>query len=250
MTATTIDEVLGFLDEIIETSKEEQSTLGYFAALYRKVTQQVKDKIGQHFFDDDARMELLDVTFANRYLAAYTGYKAGTEITESWQVAFEASENSKLIVLQHLLAGMNAHINLDLGIAAAEITDTQTIHSLQGDFNKINDILGALVGEVEKDLSEIWPFLLWILKVTKKVDNFLINFSMNIAREGAWLFANELVFRDAGTTLNEMIAKRDKKIAKLGQSIVKPGRIERFIFRIIRFGERGTVADKITALQN
>ena len=250
MNATTIDEVIAFLDQIIQDSKDEESTLGYFAALYRKVTKQVKDKIGQHYFDDDARMELLDVTFANRYLKAYSDYKAGKEITQSWQVAMNASQNNRLIVLQHLLVGMNAHINLDLGIAAAEVTNKDTIHSLKGDFDKINDILAALVAEVENDLAEIWPFLLWILKVTKKIDTFLINFSMSIARDGAWLFANELTFRDASTPLDELISKRDVKIAKLGQSIVSPGRIERFIFWIIRLGERGTIADKIAVLES
>ncbi|GAB5399900.1 MAG: DUF5995 family protein [Aureisphaera sp.] len=248
MIATTIDEVIAFLDQIIQESKEEESTLGYFAALYRKVTKQVKSKLGQHYFDDDARMEELDVIFANRYLAAYTEYKAGRETTKSWEVAMQSSTNNKLIVLQHLLVGMNAHINLDLGIAAAQITNTNTLHDLQGDFNKINDILGALVAEVQNDLAEIWPFLLWILKVSKKVDDFLVNFSMNIAREGAWLFANKLVFRSGDTSLDELIARRDIKIAKLGHSIVRPGRVERFIFRIIRFGERGSVADKINAL--
>ncbi|MBX2829276.1 MAG: hypothetical protein KTR22_14010 [Flavobacteriaceae bacterium] len=249
MTATTIEEVIGFLDEIIQDAKNTQSTSGYFAALYRRVTLEVKSKLGQGYFDDDARMELLDVTFANRYLAAYTEYMGGQDPTKSWQVAFHATENSKLIVLQHLLVGMNAHINLDLGIAAAEITDKDSIQSLQGDFNKINDILGALVDEVENDLVEIWPFLLWILKVTKKVDNFLVNFSMSLARDGAWKFAKEIVLEKGTPKWDEMIFERDGKIETLGNSIVNPGRIERFIFWIIRISERGTVADKIAALE-
>jgi len=44
----------------------------------------------------------------------------GQTPTESWVKAFDATEFWWLIVLQHLLMDMNAHINLDLGIAAAE----------------------------------------------------------------------------------------------------------------------------------
>ncbi len=246
MNATTIDEVIADLGTIIQTAKTEESPLGYFPALYRKVTQRIKDKLGQNYFDDDVRMEELDVIFANRYLKAYSQYHGGEEPTKSWLVAFQATQNNKLIVLQHLLLGMNAHINLDLGIAAAQISTPSTIASLQDDFNKINDILAELVDEVERDLAKIWPFLLWILKVTKKIDNFLINFSMTIARDGAWKFANELV---QATDKDSLIAERDQKIANLAQSIICPGRIERFVLWIIRFSERGSPSQKIAALE-
>ena len=43
--ARTIDEVILQLDDIIARSIREQSRLGYFAALYRKVTIKVKEGI-------------------------------------------------------------------------------------------------------------------------------------------------------------------------------------------------------------
>ena len=72
MEAKTTDEVILFLEEIIQTSKKEESSLGYFAALYQKVTISVKEKLNTNYFDDDARMEQLDVVFANRYLTAHS----------------------------------------------------------------------------------------------------------------------------------------------------------------------------------
>ena len=41
--------------------------------------------------------------------------------------------------------GMNAHINLDLGLAAAEISTPENIHSLATDFRRINQVLADLV---------------------------------------------------------------------------------------------------------
>ena len=247
MGATSIDQVIQDLEKIVQDAQQEQSTMGYFAALYLLVTKEVKSKIDQGFFDNNPRMEHLDVVFASRYLDAYNDFKAGKEVTQSWLVAFQAATNNKLIVLQHLLAGMNAHINLDLGIAAAEISSPEDIHNLEGDFNKINDILADLVGQVEKSLSEIWPALIWLLKVFKGIDNFLINFSMSRARDGAWKFANEYVVLDQSQREVALIV-RDQKIAALGRSVVRPGRFERFIFWIIRLGERGSVAEKIQKL--
>jgi len=250
MLANTIDEVIEQLEAIIQTSIEDESTLGYFAALYQKVTINVKNKLNQSYFDDDQRMEQLDVIFANRYLMAYTDYKEEKDISASWKVAFNLSNDHHLIVLQHLLLGMNAHINLDLGIAAAEITNARSIHTLHSDFNKINDILSSLVEEVQNDLARIWPFLFKILKWAKKVDDFLVNFSMNIARDGAWKFANELILVDATPSRKPMILERDNKISELATLITNHRILVKILFKIIRFGERGNPSDKIKALRN
>ena len=71
MPAETIDQVIEQLDDIIDWSIIRSSRLGYFAALYRKVTIKVKDGIRDGYFEDAERMERLDVIFANRYLEAF-----------------------------------------------------------------------------------------------------------------------------------------------------------------------------------
>lgn len=250
MPAKTITEVIQQLDLIIKNSKQKSSPLGYFAALYRKVTIAVKDKIGTGYFEDDERMERLDVVFASRYLAAYEQYQKGEEPTKSWMVTFEKGKDNRLIVLQHLLLGMNAHINLDLGIAAAEITTAATIEDLKGDFNKINDLLAYLTKDVESELSQIWTPLIWILKRTRKVDDFLIGFNMKLARNGAWKFAKKLSEKQAKERAI-LIAKRDEKVARIANLVIGRGVwIERFVFWLIRKGERGNVVDRIKILES
>src|SRR5262245_8001056 len=100
---TTIQEVLGALDREIARAVDEKSRLGYFAAIYRKVTAKVAEGVGSGFFDDAERMQRLDVTFASRYLAALAAYQAGGTTTKSWAKAFEAATTSRPIILQHLL---------------------------------------------------------------------------------------------------------------------------------------------------
>ena len=244
----TIDQVITHLDAIILKSQEDNNPLGYFAALYRKVTIKVKEGIANNHFDNGPRMERLDVIFASRYLDAYYAYQKQEPITQSWQEAFNLSTNYWPIVLQHLLIGMNAHINLDLGIAAAEVSKGENIEDLKNDFDTINTILSDLVMEVENDLAKIWPTLKKILKWTRGVDNFLVDFSMELARDGAWKFAVEL----SNTTedkINASIAERDVKVAKKGKVITNPGKIVGIILGIVRLGERGTVSEKINDLK-
>ncbi|UWY26326.1 DUF5995 family protein [Flavobacterium sp. TR2] len=246
--AETIDEVILFLDEIIEKSKIDQSNLGLFAILYREVTVRVKEGILAGSFQNGERMEKLDVIFANRYLKAYYQYQAKEKPSECWAFAFEQAENFWPIVLQHLLLGINAHINLDLGIASAEVSTVENIEDLKADFDKINFILSSLVGGVEKCLIKIWPTLTWILKVTGKADNFFIDFSMETARNGAWKFANEFVAvpeseREACTQL------RDQRITEIARLVSNPGYFVSAVFKFIRLFERGTIAQKIIDMQ-
>ncbi|MDY8137781.1 DUF5995 family protein [Aquimarina sp. 2201CG5-10] len=244
----TIDDVITTLGDIIQDSETNNNPLGYFAALYRKVTIKVKEGIENNFFDNGPRMEKLDIIFACRYLDAYFAYQDNLPVTQSWKKAFDLSTDYWPIVLQHLLIGMNAHINLDLGIAAAEVAKGEDINNLKGDFDKINDILSSLVNEVENDLEEIWPTLKKILKLTRKVDDFFIDFSMELARDGAWKFAVQIA-ETLENEQNELIVQRDHKVAEKANIITNPGFIANIILGIIRLGEKGTVADKIKNLK-
>lgn len=247
MQAKNIDEVISYLETIILLAKKEEDPLGYFAALYYQVTVTVKEGVASGYFNDGPRMEKFDVCFANRYLQAYTQYKQNGQATESWQSAFLTTKKAWPIVLQNLLLGMNAHINLDLGIAAAQLCPGENIHGLKEDFDKINTILSNLVADVEKRLTAIWPRLKFLLKLAAKADTFLIDFSMQCARDGAWKFATEIApLNEAALTTS--IAARDKKIVDLTHLINKPGFIISSIFLIIRIGEIGSVSKKIDHL--
>ena len=146
-----------------------------------------------------------------------------------------------------MLIGINAHINLDLGIAAAEVSKNGNINHLENDFNKINQILSSLVNEVQNDLSKMWPTLEKILQKTKKADDFFVDFSMELARNGAWKFAKTL----AGTpieSIDKLINDRDIKVAKKAGLVTNPGFLVSVLFKIIKLGERGTIKERIIDL--
>jgi len=150
-------------------------------------------------------------------------------------------------VLQHLLVGMNAHINLDLGIAAAEVSKGHDIDDLKADFNKINEILSSLVNKVQEDLAQIWPRLKKILKWTRKVDDFLVDFSMELARDGAWRYA-KIYAETEEHAITKLIENRDSEVLNKAKIITNPGFIASLLLGIIRLGEQGSVSEKINDL--
>ncbi len=222
--ARTIDEVVARLANIIDVSRRKPSRLGYFAALYRKVTISVKEGIRNGRFEDGARMERLDVIFANRYLEAYDLHRNGEPPTASWQVSFEAAEHWRPIVLQHLLLGINAHINLDLGVAAVETCPGDQLPPLKHDFDEINRVLADLVQPVQDEIGEVSPWIGFLEKIDPHADDVIINFSLDRARASAWGFAVKLnsLGEDERTAAVKL---RDQDVAALGQLVYKPGRV-------------------------
>ena len=249
MQAKTIDEVISYLDEIIAKDTQRSSKLAYFAILYRKVTVAVKEAIEKKEFEDNARMEHLDVVFANRYLKAYSQFEAGESPSECWLVAFEAATWFWPIVLQHLLLGMNAHINLDLGIAAAETAPGNKIDSLKGDFYKINVILSNMVDGVQAGINKINPVVRFLDKIAGKLDERLVDFSIKIARDGAWEFAKEYAAADVKNQ-KALTAERDASIAWLGRDLRQPGVLLGSIVKFMRLFQWASVRKVIRVLNS
>lgn len=236
MPARTIDEVIAQLDEVIARSRRERSRLGYFALLYRNVTVKVKEGIRAGFFEDGARMERLDVIFANRYLDAYESYRRGAATSKCWLATFRAADSWFPIVLQHLLLGMNAHINLDLAVAAAETAPGDQINGLKNDFERINNILGEMIGDVQDRLARISYYMTIVDRFGGRTDEAVMNFSINRARAASWRMAVRLAQMTPAERERE-IREIDARVALLARVIQYPGLGLRTANILVRFSE-------------
>ena len=247
--ARTIDEVIAKLDAIITDAIAHQDPVGIFTALYVVVTEKVKEGIQNGFFEDGPRMERLDVLFANRYLEAYHNYKNGGKPTKAWMAAFRAAEHGKTqLILQYLLLGTNAHINLDLGIAAEMTAPGASLAGLHKDFNAINTILASLVDAVKDDLEVFSPRFQLILRHIRN-EEAILKFSMTKAREAAWTFAQKLASRDADGR-DKAIDFRDGEVTLLAQLIRRPGLIGSLIVWWVNAAERKDIPAIIRALRD
>ncbi len=236
MRAATITEVLDRLTTIINDAVTNNRRTGYFAALYYKVTFSVQQGILNNRFDDGPRMERLDVNFANRYLDAYDQWKNKQPMTGSWQVAFDTIDKASPLVLQQLFLGMNAHINLDLGIATVETMKGKNLQEISNDFNNINSVISALTNQVIRELDRIAPLLSLLGLHASRNNSILIQFSIGSARDGAWRFAEELNSCKP-EDYDKCISERDKNITQLAMSLVNPGRLVKFTIWVIHLFE-------------
>lgn len=236
------------MDHNIARCLSEKSRLGYFAVLYRGVTARVRERMGQSWFDDPPRMERLVVVFANRYLSALDAYWAGGSPPHCWRFAFHCGDLRRPIVLQHLLLGMNAHINLDLAIAAAQVAPGNQLPALEHDFGRITDLLDEMIDDVQARIARVSPWMRVIDVVGGRTDEKLVGFAIGEARRVAWEAAQSLAAADP-ESFQEQVALHDDIVTALAREIESPGLLLGLALNIVRLRETSDVARVIAALQ-
>lgn len=221
---TTLDAVVEALDALIGWAITAASRLGYFAALYKRITLAVSTAVTGGEFQDGPKMARFDAAFAARYFNALNGHFHPDRFpkpTRSWQKTFDAAARPDPIILQHMLAGVNAHIELDLGIVAQNMAPSTELPGFRGDFNTINAVLASQVNGVVDEINELSPALADIYHVLAGNEIFLINQAVATMRDSAWRFAVLLgaVPRFARPLT---IGVRDRTVATQAEMIYRP----------------------------
>lgn len=243
----SIDDAILAIDREIDRCIETNDPHGYFAIVYRAVTARVRSGLVAGEFDDAEQMERFDVLFARRYLDACAGWRSERPIPNAWRVAFDAGTGRRPLVAQHLMLGINAHINLDLGIAAATATQPGQVESLQRDFERINDVLAELVDSMQTAIASISPWTRLTDIIALRFDEAFVTFSLRHARAEAWEFATRLSGQPA-TIRTELERQRDVDVTHLGERILRPGRPVRWLVPVARFRERHDLAAVMAAM--
>jgi hypothetical protein len=246
MPATTIDGVIARLEELIDWAIASQSRLGYFAALYKRMTAAVRDGMARGAFENNARIEALDVTFANRYLATHDQYLAGELRGVCWLQAYGAATSDAHTVhtvLQHLLVGINPHIMIDLGVAAARVCPGDQLAGLAKDFATINAIIYGLMPVVDAELDALSPVSATIDRAVGTFKDKAIFDGMEKGRTSSWDFAQSLAYLSLPDQALR-IGARDLEARLLGDVILAGNPV----ISLIRRHESQDVAANIRAL--
>ncbi len=245
---TTISEVLVELDLIIDDAIANNDRLGLFAYVYRRTTAEVLKEVELGNFEDNNQLQQMDVAFANLYLEAYHNYKKGVPVSKCWEFSFQC-KTEPLTILQHIMLGINAHINLDLGIATSQTMKGKDIGAIANDFNKVNTVLFNITNELQKRLGRVSPLLFLLDVVGVKSDEQIIDFSMRKAREQSWISAMHLHALD-GNANKKAIEDLDQLVVSLSAIIKAPKAfLIRTGLRLISFFEEKNVGKIIQRLK-
>ena len=204
------------VDELRDIALEADDAAGYFPAVYVRVTGDIAAGIRDHRFNDGERMERLIDAFAGRYIQARY---AQIPVPRCWQAAWDAAADPNLVIVQHLLLGINAHVNHDLAQAIVEIAPHYGgLEALRDDFDAINDVLGGAFNEVIRDLDHVSR---WASEAAMAGGGRLFNFSMRAARAQAWGAAERLYPLDEAGR-RAYVRELDRLVSILAYMVTRP----------------------------
>ncbi len=250
--ASTVPDVIQAMAGFVAWCELNASRLGYFAALYTRITKAVEAALLQGtVFQDNERMAQLDVIFANRYLTALNGYfnpELVPGISGCWLASFVGAETAGDTVVQHMLSGVAAHIGLDLGIATQQVCGSPaTLQLFRGDYDQINAVLAQQVQTVLSEIDAVSPVLADLYLVLGKHEMALIDDGLGGSRTVAWTLANMLAGQ-APAQQAPTIAAQDALVAGLIPDLFTPPEPLEAVAQITAQQENQDIAQVIAGL--
>ena len=244
-----IDGVKKRLGEVLDWSLESKSRLGYFAALCRRMLFQIEEEIQAGRFDDGACVERMMVACLNRYLEALQAYQEGQTLSLAWKETFQSTESRRRLVFQDLLLGLNASINFDLGIAAADVLRPGQVMAMQEDFQRLEEIFCSLASQVRREIQGISPWLKPLDRLGKRKPHRFAQFNLSAACQSAWKVARDLAVLNSQQK-QELIQVLDRRVANLVRLPEGRGFLQRPLIWLARRRESRDVRRNIKTLSH
>ena len=235
----TIDTVA---DELRQDALAATDAIGYFAALYSQVTHRISESIKNGTFRDPTEMD----AFACSFASLYTGAFAQTiPRPRCWQATWDVAGDGSLLIVQHLLLAINAHVNHDLPFAVVAAADQRgDIGSIRPDFDAVNDVLAATYVDVQRQLDTVSR---WTSTAASIGGGRVFNFSLTLARRQAWDAAQRIYTLDAAGR-QRYEAELDRLVCVLAYLITKPPAAARPLLWLARKVEEHDPKKVTTAL--
>ena len=214
--------------DLREVARAAGDASGYFPALYARVTERIGASIANGTFADGPGIDRFATGFASHYVAASRDH---LHSPRCWQACWNVAADPRLLIVQHLLLGINAHVNYDLSRAVVEIADERgDLLSIRHDFDAVNDVLAATYLDVVKDLDRVSR---WVNSAARLGGGRAFNFSLRLARARAWQAAETMYALSADGRRN-YAAELDRVVSVLAYLITRPSPVVRLLLGLAR----------------
>ncbi len=199
-----------------------------FLRCYSMMTANMHGGIDRGDFSDAAWVARLLHRFAEYYFEALSQWEASPAVTPPvWRLAHQSTRHPDATVWQHLLLGVNAHINYDLVLTVHEILKPEWPKLPPGDrdgrfadYCRVNQIIADTIDAVQDDvLAPAMPVSAILDRLMGRLDEYLISRLITAWRDRTWSFAVELLEAADDETRNAIVARVEDKAMRIGSQI-------------------------------
>jgi hypothetical protein len=201
-----------------------------FLGCYRLMTRNMLDAIEAGRFHDGEWVSRLLERFADYYFAALDRFEQDDPRTPPmWELAFNATRDENVMTLQHLLLGVNAHINHDLVFSLYDLLQIEWVEATpeqraqrHADHELVNRIIGETVDAVQDQVVEQYsPWVEFFDKMLGPADEWLTSHLISHWREEVWETA--VRYLDAATPEDRAALRQhvEQHAMQLGSDMLK-----------------------------
>ncbi|WP_418955957.1 DUF5995 family protein [Streptomyces tritici] len=218
--ATSVDPVVDRM-RALRSGWHPADGVAVFHRVYLTVTEEIGHAVAAGAFADRRAAATLDVRFAERYLRVVDAYAAGAPVPACWRPLFHYRRHPGVRPLQFALAGINAHIGHDLALAVVDACRALDCgpRDLEDEFDRVGEVLVLLEERIREELMP-GPDL---LEIADPLTHLLGCWSLERARDGAWLTARSLwQLRGLPDLAEEFTERLDRSVGLVGRMLLTP----------------------------
>lgn len=254
---TSTADVRVWLRTLEQQLLEARDRRGVFVTAYATITEAIEARSDAGGFRDPEWVRAYLVAFGALYRDALhrdvVARRSGTgddarRVPKAWRIAFDAAAAGRGWVIQHLMLGINAHINHDLALALliAGLDGDRAAH--YADHTAVNAVLAGAMLALKTEVAGKWaPVLERLDHAAGTIDDDVTVFSIEKARDHAWAMA---VAIDAtrGTPGETLLRTAlDEQAAVVARLILAPPAETPVVTRAWRWLERFDMAARVAA---
>jgi hypothetical protein len=228
----TLDDVVADLTALESRFRARGDRRAVFVTLYLVVSKEMRDRVARRAFLDPEWVHRYAVAFANLYRAALDAYdgRQTPAVPRAWRLCFDAAAAGGGFVLQHVLLGVNAHVNNDLPLALERISIDPDRGRRKQDHDAVNAVLGAVTERATTRLSALYaPGLTGLDEFAGEIDEMLSQFSLDVARDSAWEAAVALANARDGLEREMTSRAISLRAALLARLLLAPSKSRGFV---------------------
>ncbi len=202
-----------------ETQKDPRAI---FLRCYSMMSANMLQALADNRFQNKEWVNKLLHRFAEYYFDALACFDCGETVPAVWQQVHQLSSQKKLHVLQHLLLGVNAHINYDLVLSLHDMLKNdwnklspQERHSRYQDHVLVNTIIAETIDVVQDEVVEQYsPYMNIIDRFMGRLDEKLLVGLISRWRESVWENAVHMLNSQEAEEKEAVRQALEKKVLK------------------------------------
>ena len=213
------------MDENIMSWNEKNDQRHVFLSCYRMMTANMLQAIEENKFHDREWVSKLLHHFADYYFEAVACYDCGNNVPPVWQEVHQLTMQNKLLKVQSLMIGVNAHINYDLVLALYDLLepDWKILSEIDRekryeDHCKVNEIIAATIDKVQDEVLEPSSLLMrWIDVAFGRLDEYLLSRLITNWRQDVWNDVQGMLTIEAAIEKETLRQTIEQKVIQRGK---------------------------------